>query len=151
MGCEWIALERVMAVVSCTGLTGLNTNTTTPKIPALSQILHTAYHVASIHIRYAILQYGMLYLIYFWQVTVSIWCPHTKISLILHDRIGNGKNCFPFASYWWQFHLYICWNNALQCECPVETWSGSPKSFFSQAVCSAERGGGTSIVNIEQK
>ena len=145
MGCEWIALERVMAVVSCTGLTGLNTNTTTPKIPALSQILHTAYHVASIACRMSHSIWHVLSCTSWTGISTNPMLIRQNIlGFLLHWMEGNGKDCYLFASNQCQFGriLYAgtMWVSGRNCErftqilfqsARLQRWEGRVALMFS--------------------
>ena len=82
----------------------------------------------------------MFYLLQVWQVSIPIRCCFTKISLVSF-YIG-WKEMGRIVTSLHPISASLAVSYMLeQCECPVETVSGSPKSFFSQPVCSAERGG----------
>ena len=90
--------------------------------------------------RIALEEWWVLYLVQVWRVSIptrrhELLSLHQKYPFSSDIASSGRENVEDWFPSWWQFaHM------RKQCERCAGTWIGSPKSFFSQVVCSGEGG-----------
>ena len=90
--------------------------------------------------RIALEEWWVLYLVQVWRVSIptrrhELLSLHQKYPFSSDIASSGRENVEDWFLSWWQFaHM------PKQCERCAGTWIGSPKSFFSQVVCSGEGG-----------